>query len=84
MDNFQFNLMIQNLDNGKDLNNLPLETISIYINAINESSLSNARKEHYSTQLHGIFISTPRSAKDIELIADISYNLHMYNKIAYG
>lgn len=76
--------MIQHLDKGKDLNNLPLETISSYIKAINDSSLSNARKEHYSTQLHDIFISTSRSDKDITLIVDIAYNLHVYNKVTYG
>jgi len=83
MDKFQFQLMIQNLDNGKNVNNLSLETINSYIIAINTSSLSTLNKEKYIKQLHNIFISVPRNSTDISLISDIAYGLHMYNTVPY-
>ena len=83
MDNFQFNLMIQNLDNGENLNNLSLETINKYIKALNTSSLPYSTVVAYNTQLHDIFVSTNRSVKDIKLIDEIASNLNKYNKASY-
>ena len=78
MDNFQFNLMIQNLDNGENLNNLSLETISTYIKTINNSSLPYPKKLTYNAQLHDIFTSTSRDSKDFILIEDIASDLYKY------